>query len=407
MSSNLLWIISGESSGDAYGAALATAVRNQNPAVRIRGMGGELMRAAGVETFVDSTELGIIGIWEALKHLFFFLKLLRRMTKLAAEERPDTVVLIDYPGFNLPLAKNLHNLGIRVVWYVSPQVWAWKRKRIWKLARYCDRMLCIFPFEPECYAPTTLRAEFVGHPLLKILQPYQELGIKREKNLVLLLPGSRKMELTRLLPTFLQAARQLHKAHPELRFECSLPRQATLDFAKEIAAREGHQKGDPKITWSCGKTRERMLAATAAIAASGTVTVEAALLGLPVVVAYRLNWFSWWIAKRLVDLPSITIANLVCGKTVFQEFLQPDCTPENLTTALEAILPGGFHRDTCLAGLQEFSQSLGAAGDVSQNVAKIALENLPPPPPTATTTSTTQADAADTATAADGNAKQA
>lgn len=160
-----LWIMAGETSGDGYGASLAQAIQAQAPGVRLRGMGGSRMREAGVDTFVDSTELGLIGFWECLKHVPFFLGLLRRIVKLAIQERPRTVVLIDYPGFHMMLAKRLHALGIRVVWYVSPQVWAWRSGRVWKLAQSCDRMLCIFPFEPACYAKTTLQAEFVGHPL--------------------------------------------------------------------------------------------------------------------------------------------------------------------------------------------------------------------------------------------------
>ena len=372
----LVWIIAGEASGDAYGAALASALLRRNPQLRLRGMGMEKMRTAGVDIFVDSSELGIIGIWEAIKHLAFFVKLMKRIVALAASERPDTVVMIDYPGFNLRLAQRLHAMGIRVVWYVSPQVWAWKKGRIWKLAKYCDRMLCIFPFEPQCYAPTSLRAQFVGHPLLSMLEPVRQKGIVRDENLVLMLPGSRRMELERLMPVFLQAACLLHQRHPELRFEFALPRPAILELAKSITAKCGLGDDAPEFTWSVGVTRERMCASGAALAASGTVTVEAALLGLPVVVAYRLNWFSWLIAKALVHLSSITIANLVCGKTVFEEYLQDECTADHLASAVEKIIPGGERRTQCIALLEEFRQRLGSAGDVAENVAAIVLEGL-------------------------------
>jgi lipid-A-disaccharide synthase len=372
----LVWIIAGEASGDAYGAALANALHKREPQLRLRGMGMEKMRAAGVDIFVDSSELGIIGIWEAVKHLAFFVKLMKRMVTLAAEERPDTVVMIDYPGFNLRFAQRLHALGIRVVWYVSPQVWAWKKGRIWKLAKYCDRMLCIFPFEPECYAPTSLRAQFVGHPLLSMLEPVRQKGIARDENLVLMLPGSRRMELERLMPVFLQAACILHRRNPQLKFEFALPRPAILELAQGITAKCALGADTPQFTWSVGVTREHMCAAGAALAASGTVTVEAALLGLPVVVAYRLNWLSWLIAKSLVHLSSITIANLVCGKTVFEEYLQDACTAEHLASGIEKIIPGGARRTECLALLDDFRQRLGSVGDVSENVATIVLEGL-------------------------------
>ena len=360
----IVWIIAGESSGDAYGAALAEALHRRQPQLRLHGMGMEKMRAAGVELFTDSSELGIIGIWEAM----------RQFVARAKAERPETVVLIDYPGFNLRLAQRLHALGIRVVWYVSPQVWAWKRGRIWKLARCCDRMLCIFPFEPQCYAPTSLRAQFVGHPLLGMLEPYRRRGIERDGDLVLLLPGSRRMELERLMPSFLEAACILHRHNPALRFEFALPRPAVMELAKRLAAKCALPDDAPQFAWSCGVTRERMAAAAAAVAASGTVTVEAALLGLPVVVAYKLNWLSWMVARMLVKLSTITIANLVCGRSVFQEFLQDNCTGPNLAAALERILPGGPRRDECMDLLEDFRRRLGSAGDVAENVANIVLE---------------------------------
>ena len=370
----IVWIIAGESSGDAYGAALAEALHRRQPQLRLHGMGMEKMRAAGVELFTDSSELGIIGIWEAIRHLPFFLRLMRQFVARAKAERPETVVLIDYPGFNLRLAQRLHALGIRVVWYVSPQVWAWKRGRIWKLARCCDRMLCIFPFEPQCYAPTSLRAQFVGHPLLGMLEPYRRRGIERDGDLVLLLPGSRRMELERLMPSFLEAACILHRHNPALRFEFALPRPAVMELAKRLAAKCALPDDAPQFAWSCGVTRERMAAAAAAVAASGTVTVEAALLGLPVVVAYKLNWLSWMVARMLVKLSTLTIANLVCGRSVFQEFLQDNCTGPNLAAALERILPGGPRRDECMDLLEDFRRRLGSAGDVAENVANIVLE---------------------------------
>lgn len=369
-----VWIVAGETSGDGYGASLAREIHRLAPELTVRGMGGPQMRAAGVETFVDSTELGIIGFWECLKHLFFFMGLLRRMTKRAAEERPETVVLIDYPGFNLQLAKRLHKLGIRVVWYVSPQVWAWKTGRIWKLARYCSEMLCIFPFEPRCYEPTTLKARFVGHPLFEILRPYMETPADRDENLVLLLPGSRRQELHRLMPEFVGAAVDLHRRNPSLRFHFALPRQAILEYARQLLSEMALPEDAPEFTWSCGDTREMMRKGSCAIAASGTVTVEAAMLGLPVVVAYKISPFSWWVGKRLIKIDTITIANLVCGRTVFEEVLQERCTGENLADALAKILPGGERRETVLQGMDEFTRLLGAAGAVSENVARIVAQ---------------------------------
>ena len=369
-----IWLISGEASGDLYGAGLARAIRQRCPDAAIRGMGGVEMKAAGVEIMVDSTELGIIGLWEAIKHLPFFIRLRKELVRRAAAERPDTVVMIDYPGFNLSLASRLHRLGIRVVWFISPQVWAWRTGRIWKLARYCSRMLCIFPFEPQYYAPTTLKAEFIGHPLVSQLAPLRQPEDAREKNLLLLLPGSRRQELRRLLQPMLEAAALLHRQQPGLDFELAFPRQAIADYAEELISRMKLPDDMPPIRRSCGCTRQRMAVATAAIAASGTVTVEAALLGLPVVVTYKVNALTYWVARAVIKINTITIANLVCGRRVFEELVQADCTPEKLCAAATAILPGGSRRHFCLEGIRDFTASLGAAGDVSANAAAIILD---------------------------------
>ena len=374
MPTNTIWIISGEASGDDYGAGLARAIAKRRPDITIRGMGSDKMRAAGVDIMVDSTDLGIVGIVEVFRHIRFFLNLMKDLTARAAAERPDAVVMIDYPGFNIRFAQRLHKIGIPVVYYISPQVWAWKAGRIPKIAACVSRMLCIFPFEPQCYAPTTLSAEFIGHPLFEQLNPMKGLGIQREENLVLLLPGSRRQEIQRLLPDFVNAACLLHRRNPALRFEFATPRPAIQEYAQAMLAKMNLPEDAPEFSWRCGQTRERMLAANAAVAASGTVTVEAAMLGLPVVVAYRLGALSWWIGRRLVKLPSITIANLVCETTVFEEFLQDDCTPVHLADAAERILPGGARRGECLRLLDEFTRRLGSAEAVSPKVAKIVLE---------------------------------
>ena len=187
-----IWIITGEASGDQYGAELAQAIWNLQPDAVIKGMGADHMRKAGVDIMVDSTDLGIIGIVEAVKHLPFFISLMKKLVRKAAEERPAAVVMIDYPGFNLRFAQRLKKLNIPVVYYISPQVWAWKKGRIKTLEACVERMLCIFPFEPQVYKDTKLDARFVGHPLLDALKPYAENRQPRDPNLVILLPGSRK-----------------------------------------------------------------------------------------------------------------------------------------------------------------------------------------------------------------------
>ncbi len=372
-----IWIMAGEASGDLYGAELAKELHQMAPEVQISGMGGIKMREAGVDIFVDSTELGVVGIIEVVKSIGFFLKLLKQMAEKAERERPDLVVLIDYPGFNLRLAERLHKLGIKVVYYISPQVWAWKKGRIPKIARDVTRMLCIFPFEPQVYAGTGLQSEFVGHPLLEILRPYREKKVERDDNLVLLLPGSRGGELKRHIPPFLETAAQLLKNRPALHFAMPLPREKTKEIAVSIInTLRLPDELKSRLDISVGNTRERMTEATAGLAASGTVTVEAAILGLPLVVAYKTNWLTYQIAKRLVKLPSITIANLVTERTVYQECIQYDVTAAKMGPAVEAILPGGSRREEVVAGIRECVVKLGSKEQVSRKVAEEVLDVL-------------------------------
>lgn len=367
-----VWIIAGEASGDNYGANLAQALRQRRPDLRLRGMGSEQMRAAGVELFVDSSELGVVGLIEVLKSIRFFIRLLRDVSARAIAERPAAVVLIDYPGFNLRLAERLHRAGIPVVYYISPQVWAWKKGRIPRIARDVDKMLCIFPFEPAVYAGTGLDASFVGHPLLEILAPLRRDPPPRDPNLVLLLPGSRSSELKALFPDFLRTAAQLQQARPELHFMVPLPRQSCLEQAKSLAAATPLPVA-LSLEYSVGETRQWLSRAAAGLAASGTVTVEAAILGLPLVVAYRLNAVTWHIVKHMVKLPFVTIANLVTKRCVYEEYLQDDAVPEKLAPAVLTILPGGSRHDEVVAGIRECTQRLGGDDAISLRVADAVL----------------------------------
>ena len=369
-----VWIISGEASGDDYGAGLARSLHALRPDLALRGMGGPLMRAAGVEIIVDSTELGVVGFTDVLKQLPLFLGLLRKLSRLAETERPEAVVLIDYPGFNLRLAKRLHRLGIPVVYYVSPQVWAWKKGRIHTIAKNVDRLLCIFPFEPAVYAGTKLDVRFIGHPLLPRLQPLTSQPRPTDPSLFLLLPGSRTSELKSLLPIFLQAAAILKQRHPELHFALPLPRPSLQALAEQIM-RDYPQETilvQPEIT--IGETRRWLRSGVAGMAASGTVTVESAILDLPLVVSYRVSPLTWWVGKQFVKLSWLSILNLVTNKGVYHECLQDEATPQNLAAEAELLLEGGARRQEVLVGMSEFRSLLGENTDVDDAVAAQVLE---------------------------------
>ncbi|MFW6414501.1 MAG: lipid-A-disaccharide synthase, partial [Verrucomicrobiota bacterium] len=286
-----IWIIAGESSGDSYGAKLAEQLFTLNPGLTISGMGGQAMREAGVELLIDSTDLGVVGFVEVCKNLPVFVKTFRVLIRRAASERPDCVVLIDYPGFNIRFAEKLHKLGIPVVYYVSPQVWAWGKRRIPKMGRIIDKMLVIFPFESDVFADTSLDIDFVGHPLVEILAKKQKnLSEPPDRDLGLLLPGSRHNEVKRLLPPLLETARQLITHHPQSHFIIPTTSNKMYDYINDYIQQERNKHTeDIPVKVVREPAREWLGRADFGLAASGTVTVEAAIMGLPLVVVYKLN----------------------------------------------------------------------------------------------------------------------
>ena len=378
------WIIAGETSGDIYGARLGRELieigRRQGEEVRISGMGGPAMREAGFDIKVDSSELGVMGFYEVLGLLGTFVRIFFRLLKAAAAERPTAVILIDYPGFNLRFAKRLHRLGIPVIWYVSPQVWVWGKRRLPVLAEVCSKMLVIFPFEVEVYRPTGLAAEFVGHPLIDLYRERCDLSIVRDPDLFLLLPGSRKMEVTRLLPRMLATIAEVAKRHPRLRFVLTSPRERITDLCRAMYDdfRRRHPE-TPPVEIVTGRSAEFQQRAGTGLAASGTVTVEAAIAGLPLVVVYRMNYFTLLIGAVLVKLYRgfFTMTNIIAGRMVYEEFLQWRVAPAHLVPAVERILPGGARRREVEQGMDEVRQLLEPARDSALRQAAESCWSLP------------------------------
>lgn len=364
------WIIAGEASGDIYGAALARELRqiaaDNNEEIDIAGMGGNAMKEAGIRIKVDSTELGVIGIFEVLKSIFTFIRIFFYLLNEVKKERPDAVILIDYPGFNLRFAKKLYRLGIPVYWYVSPQVWVWGKKRLPVLARICAKMLVIFPFEVDVYAPTGLEAKFVGHPLVDVIARRKDPGITRDPNSFLLLPGSRSGEIDRLLFPMLETTLELRKKHPDLRFTLAAPREKIAAMCREkIAAFRRKHPELPEIEIVVGNTGKLQQSAGTGLAASGTVTVECALSGLPLVVGYKLNFFTLVLARILVTLfrGYFTMVNIIADKEVYKELLQWHFCKEEIIPAVEAILPGGSRREEVEKDMQNVASLLGSASE--------------------------------------------
>lgn len=376
MSGKDVWIIAGESSGDSYGAKLAEELYSLTPDITVRGMGGQAMQRAGVDILFDSTDLGVVGFVEVCKHLPTFIRAFRDLTRRAERERPDCVVLIDYPGFNLRFAEKIHKLSIPVVYYVSPQVWAWGKKRIPKMAQIIDKMLVIFPFESDVFTNTELDIDFVGHPLVEILaEEKKQLPQSRNPGLGLLLPGSRDNEVKRLLPPLLATARDLSSRHPGLRFVIPATSDNIFDYVNDYLKNNQRDfaedvdievRREPARTW-LGR-------ADFGLAASGTVTVEAAIMRLPLVVVYKLNPITFWLGQRLVNVPYFTMVNLVADKLVYEEYLQDDVQPAVLVPALEKIMRDGERRAMVEEQMQEVLDKLSSKKGACRAAAEKVLQ---------------------------------
>lgn len=376
-----IWLIAGESSGDLYGARLAEDLRRLYPQVELSGMGGIKMRKAGVNLLVDSTELGVVGIVEVLGCIVKIIKIMLFLLKKAAEERPDAVVLIDYPGFNIRFAKRLKKLGIPVIWYISPQVWVWRKSNIKRLAAYCTKMMVIFPFEVEVYNGSGLDVEFVGHPLVEIVDERKDPALQRDPDQIILLPGSRHSEIKRLLQPILETAALLKKKHPDYKFVLPAPREKVANdvqngLASFLLKHPELNAADFRV--ALGETASLMQTGIAGIAASGTVTVECALSELPLVVGYKLNWFTLLFAAvviRKLYRNAFTMPNIILNRTLFEEFLQWRFSPKAAFEAMERILPGGSRHDEVRAGMKEMKKELtGVAGSPCENAAHCVLK---------------------------------
>lgn len=383
MKQQTIWIMTGESSGDFYGAEIAKAIFKQRPGTIICGMGSHHMRDAGVDLFVDSSELGVMGFIEVFALLGTFVRLYFDCIRRAKEERPDIVLMIDYPGFNMRLGKQLAKLGIPVVWYISPQVWAWRKSNIPKFAAFCKRMMVIFPFEPDVWKNSGLDVIFTGHPLIEIVKQRTDSTLQRDPNRLLILPGSRHGETSRLLVPFLQTALILHRRHPALKFAIATPREKVFNDVQAIVAefRKNHPElNELTLEISCHDTARQQQLCIAGLAASGTVTVESAIADLPLVSAYRLNPVTFVLAVILIRKlfrNAFTMVNIILNRKTFEEFLQMQVRPQALANAVDRILPGGSRREEVMRDMAELRRELTCGSEsATVNAANALLEVL-------------------------------
>jgi lipid-A-disaccharide synthase len=364
-----LFISAGEESGDLHGAALARALRVRIPGVRLIGLGGGRMRDEGVELLADLKDLAVMGLVEVIRHLPFFLDLKKRVWRALEDQRVDLVIPVDYPGFNLRLARHARGRGIPVLYYIAPQVWAWHKSRVRDLARDADAVAVVLPFEEAFLRRAGVKATFVGHPLLDRAPLEQDRAMWAESHrldptrpILGLFPGSRAQEVRRHLGLFSDAAARVAERRPEVQPVIAMP----------PALAQEHYAG---ARWPRVQDSRGLLGyADAALVKSGTTTLEAGIAGTPIVVAYRMNGLSYTIARRLVKVPHIALANLIADARVAPEFVQHEATPEALAAALLPLLdPGSPERAAMRRGLGRIPERLGGGG-ASDRVASIAEE---------------------------------
>jgi lipid-A-disaccharide synthase len=375
-------VSAGDASGEMHAAAVIEALRAGEPRLEVSALGGPALEKAGARILVPQRELAIGGLFEVLGDLGRVARAWRRMTRALREERPDLVMLVDSPDFNLPLARSASRLGLRVLWFVGPQIWAWRRGRVRKLAARVDRLALIFPFERAAYAKTGLRVDFVGHPLVDRLAPLARrspeecraaLGLATDRPLVALLPGSRRNELAHNAGLQLAAARTLHAQDPRIAFALGVaPSLARADA--EAALRTARLPRLMDVALVDGRTHELVRAADVALSKPGTVTVEVALLGTPLVVAARVPAATAFVMRRLVKLEYWAMPNLIAGQAIVPELLQEDAQPQRLADALRALLSGPA-RAQQIAALARVRAALGGGGAAARTAA-IAREML-------------------------------
>lgn len=367
-----LYFIAGEASGDLHTSNLVKAMRIMRSDLDLRGWGGNLMQQAGVEIVKHYRELAFMGFFEVAANLRTILRNIRSCKEDISAYRPDAVILIDYPGFNMRIATWCREQGIPVIYYISPQVWAWKENRVKKIKRDVDELFVILPFEAAFYQKHGIEAHFVGHPLLDVAEEHsssethirEELGIRKGEKVIALLPGSRKQEISTMLPVMLEVAKQFS----DYRFIIAGAPGQELDFYTNI-----HGVKENDIVF--GKTYALFTVAEAGLVTSGTATLEAALHGMPQAVCYKGNFISYHIARKLVKVNYISLVNLVMEREVVREMIQEAMNVKSLTAELKRLLEDEQYRHRLIEDYKILREKLGGTG-ASHRAAEGMLEAI-------------------------------
>lgn len=367
------YIIAGEASGDLHGANLIASLKKKDTRAKIRAWGGNLMKKQGATLVKHYRDLAFMGFVEVLLHLRTILKNLSFCKKDILKYKPDAIILIDYPGFNLKVAKFAHKHNIKVYYYISPQVWAWKKRRVYTIKEVVDKMLVILPFEKDFYDDYRVDAHFVGHPLLDELSKVRYINrsnfarqnkLDPKKEIIALLPGSRKQEVSRMLGIMMKVMDKF----PEYQFVIGCAPSLPESFYRELV-------GNENVHLVFNKTYQLLQVASAALVTSGTATLETALFYVPEVVCYKGNKISYLIAKNLVKVKYISLVNLIMDKPVLKELIQNDLTPKNIEEELNDLLTNHKKQRQLLEDYEDLRCKLGNAG-ASNNAATIIVNDL-------------------------------
>jgi len=371
-------IIAGEASGDLHAGKLIIAAREKNPDIHFYGIGADHVRNAGAEVLIDSKEMAVVGLVEIWAHRKTIFGALDQMRTSISDNPPDLLLLVDYPEFNLRLAKHAKQLGVKVLFYISPQVWAWRQYRVKKIKRLVDMMAVVFPFEEAFYLKHQVPVQFVGHPLVNEVKPSNnKAALKQEFNLhdtqpvIGLLPGSRKSEIKRLLGTILESAKRTKQHIPDVQFV--LPLADTLDDDDVQPLLEDY--ADLNIIIIKKRAYDAIHCCDVVVTVSGTVTLEVALLKTPLVIINKGAWLTYAIVSRMLKIDHIGLCNIIADRRIAPELLQNDATPEKISDWLIKILTDQTVRTDMINGLSEVEPKLGGAGGID-NIANLTLEML-------------------------------
>ena len=365
-----MFIIAGEESGDIHGAKLVQEIKKLNPAIKFIGHGGNKMKAAGVDIIEHISKLSFVGFTEVLKHLPFIRRVMNNTIRQIKTIQPARVILIDYPGFNLRLAKKIQKLNIPITYFILPQVWAWKENRAFKIKNFTDQALSIIPFEKDWFNKRAIAIDFVGHPFVDIEKPkvrkkdfFLKHSLLSDRPLLTLLPGSRQQEIDRHWPILINVINKLHGVFPNLQFILG---KAPNVFISDIPKYVNIEETNVRLAMTCGD---------AGFVASGTATLESAVLGLPTVVCYKTSYITYWIGKRLAKVKYLSLINLIAKRKIVPELLQKKMTPEALIKAIIPLLSDTPERKKMIDQYKHLAKGLGNPG-VYSRVAKLIAEKL-------------------------------